>query len=575
MSQAQSYEYLWGTMRWRVLRKKLMKMDFTAGERQIAEIRAECDRLCQVIALRPVLREQLIEIIDSCVADGRYSAQRAGSVVLPDLTPFEEVIVSSQRTAGRPRKEGNEARIVNPSIRNAMAAILTQPQLAETEKLRRGSKRGCIKNGKSRGSQSRARPGGPVREKSVPIISLETVAVAPEKQGVDLPVMETGLQTVEAVEVHVEEGSSIPVPALDWEVVSSQPDMVHREAVFSQTYLDAMKAYAEQDPMDTSEMSDLEIRDHCQKHGIPLRRYPELFTPEEESEMAALADRSVWPASYDHDWAKDWPKDPLTPMPIMVEEFPHFGMNANEPLRKWHALRDAGREAGQIEDVKFKDVPDPLEGMSEETAWNWIGPSELPRPPGFPRVSPEGRYFSLGSPLQEMLKTQRLRAFRGSAKTVLLNKLVKYTELATMNVSFGRLFGHEFDVNWQIEQEGYRQRLWAKVLQRVDLIRYGMVRVGLGRMTIDAVKADVFQWDFDAMVSLSEDECVTYVRRILDKLPWPEGFSRRELVEALGHGQSPDEVMDMCQAAYQTPWQKVRSDAEDTLVASETEYEMI
>ena len=51
-------------------------------------------------------------------------------------------------------------------------------------------------------------------------------------------------------------------------------------------------------------------------------------------------------------------------MSIMVEEFPHFGMNSDEPFHKWHALRDAG----EIKDVDFKDVPDPLEGMSEEAA---------------------------------------------------------------------------------------------------------------------------------------------------------------------------------------------------------------
>ena len=72
MGQVQSYEYLWGTMRWRVLREKLEKLDFSDGDRRIAEIRAECDRQCQIIALRRVLRDQLISIIDACVVDGRF-----------------------------------------------------------------------------------------------------------------------------------------------------------------------------------------------------------------------------------------------------------------------------------------------------------------------------------------------------------------------------------------------------------------------------------------------------------------------------------------------------------------------
>ncbi|WP_419951291.1 hypothetical protein [Methylobacterium sp.] len=76
-----------------------------------------------------------------------------------------------------------------------------------------------------------------------------------------------------------------------------------------------------------------------------------------------MADRSAWPVSYDHDGQRTG-EGSFGPVSIMVEEFPHFGMNSDEPFHKWHALRDAG----EIKDVDFKDVPDPLEGMSEEAA---------------------------------------------------------------------------------------------------------------------------------------------------------------------------------------------------------------
>lgn len=582
MSQAQSYEYLWGTQRWRVLREKLVKMDFTAGERRIAAIRAECERQCQVIALQPVLCSELISIIDSCVVDGRYSAERASAVVLPDLSPFEEVILPFQRSAGRPRKEGNKARMVNPSIRNAMAAILIQPQLEDTEKLRRDAKRGFAKKGKARASRPRARTGGSVREISVPVISLETVSVVPDQEVADAPMIDA-IEAVQAVEPVVEPAKDLMVTIEGVPPFRMDPRNVTGpytggpipKPVFSAAYLRALEQQANYDPMDTSEMSGLELIEHHKRHRIPVRLYPDLFTVEQEQEMAALTDRSVWPGSYDHDWAKDWPESPLDPMPLMVEEFPHFGLDADEPFAKWHKIRDEGRQAGRRYDVEYKEIDDPIGHLSEETAWNWVGPVELPRPLKGPRVSPNGMYFSLGNPINKMAKDQRLRRYRGSAKTCLHAHLLKYTELATMNVSHGRLFGFEFDVNWCIEQESNRQRFWPKVVKRADLIRYGMVRFGLGQMTFEAVRAQVFQFDFDAMAALVQDESTTYVTRMLDKLPWPPGFSRRELVVEFGHGQGVDEIMDTCQSAFQTRWQKARSDAADTLVGSDREYEMI
>ncbi|WP_419951290.1 hypothetical protein [Methylobacterium sp.] len=164
MGQVQSYEYLWGTMRWRVLREKLEKLDFSDGDRRIAEIRAECDRQCQIIALRRVLRDQLISIIDACVVDGRFNAERARAVVLPDFTSFEEIIGPLQRLTGRPRKEGNEARIANPPLQNVIAAFLTRRQTADTEKPDRAPKRGPTKKATARPSHQRARTGGPRRK---------------------------------------------------------------------------------------------------------------------------------------------------------------------------------------------------------------------------------------------------------------------------------------------------------------------------------------------------------------------------------------------------------------------------
>lgn len=230
----------------------------------------------------------------------------------------------------------------------------------------------------------------------------------------------------------------------------------------------------------------------------------DIFSAEALAERAKLRDPRRLPAGYDPSWADAWVRDPLAPLPEMVREFITFGTAVDKRP----------------------------EDLTDEEARLLAGPAMFPIPEDFDPADYRGR------PLPPFFTREKdVSAYEWKAEITraggTMQKLVARNALYIDEVR---------------EIERARRRMWPYAVARRDLIKGLMEGLAVGELSFEPVSmapADlarsvrwlVFRWaDHDWLQLIANADLDLYYTRILDKLPWPEGLSRRVLLERFGKG---------------------------------------
>lgn len=230
----------------------------------------------------------------------------------------------------------------------------------------------------------------------------------------------------------------------------------------------------------------------------------DVFSAEVLAERAKRRDPRRLSAGYDPSWADAWVRDPNAPLPEMVREFITFGTAVDKRP----------------------------EELTDEEARLLAGPAMFPIPDGFNpndyKDRPPPRFFTREKdvPVFEW-KAEITRAGGTMQKLVASNALY---------------------INEFREIERSRRRMWPYAVARRDLIKGLMDGLAVGELTFDPVSIaedDLersVRWlvfrsaDHDWLQMIPNADLDLYYTRILDKLSWPAGLSRLELLERFGQG---------------------------------------
>lgn len=230
----------------------------------------------------------------------------------------------------------------------------------------------------------------------------------------------------------------------------------------------------------------------------------DIFSAEALAERAKLRDPRRLPAGYDPSWADAWVRDPLAPLPEMVREFITFGTAVDKRP----------------------------EDLTDEEARLLAGPAMFPIPEDFDPADYRGR------PLPPFFTREKdVSAYEWKAEITRAGGTMQ--KLVARNALY-------IDEIREIERA--RRRMWPYAVARRDLIKGLMEGLAVGELSFEPVSmapADlarsvrwlVFRWaDHDWLQLIANADLDLYYTRILDKVPWPEGLSRRALLERFGKG---------------------------------------
>ena len=248
----------------------------------------------------------------------------------------------------------------------------------------------------------------------------------------------------------------------------------------------------------------------------------DVFSPAVLTERAARRDFSRWPTGYDPTWADHWERDPYHRLAEMVAEFPCFGAATDK-------------------------APGDL---TDEEARVLIGSAVFRRPRNFDPKDFQGR---LAPPIYSQLTELDPAVWR--------REIASGGGTLQKAVAAKRLY---IDPMREIERS--RVRMWPLAVSRRDAIKDYMDALAVGEMTFEPVsdaKADLMRSvryrvfrgpDHDWVGLPSRQDLEIYYLRILDKLPWPAGLSRIELVERFGQGMSATDIQNMSLMGRPPEW---------------------
>ncbi|MCP1535662.1 hypothetical protein [Methylorubrum extorquens] len=256
--------------------------------------------------------------------------------------------------------------------------------------------------------------------------------------------------------------------------------------------------------------------------GTVTDKVLDIFSAEVEAERARRRDPRRLPADYDPAWADHWPRDPNVPLPEMMAEFLAFGTAIDTPPGE----------------------------LSDEEARLLAGPAIFPKPLDYNSVTDKERpgrdFFTREQDMPPRAWELEIRLAGGTAQ-----KLVAKNGLY---------------INPFRAEERSRRRMWPLVVARRDLIKGLMEGLAVGEFSFEPVsmsEADLVRsvrWrvfreaDHDWLGLVGRDDLQLYYTRILDKLPWPTGLSRRDLVVRFGQGQAPDEMPNLSTQGRPPVW---------------------
>ncbi len=230
----------------------------------------------------------------------------------------------------------------------------------------------------------------------------------------------------------------------------------------------------------------------------------DVFSREAEAEVAKRFDAARLPAGYDPAWADAWPEDPNVPVPEMVREFVSFGAPIDtrpEDLTDAEARFLAGPSIWPVL------TPEILKGVRPGVVpWQYTREGDTDDARWVPELKRGGGTY------------QKLVASR------------------KMYIDAIR------------DEERVRRKMWPYALQRRKFIKSLMYRLAVGELTFEplsrseadmarSVRGRVFRSaDHNWLQQQPRYDLHLYYQRILDRLPWPPGLSRVELLADFGAG---------------------------------------
>jgi hypothetical protein len=440
---------------------------------------------------------------------GHYVGDRLPEMLKRYPMPPEAVAnVPGKRGRGRPRKDGSPAQ------------PRSEAERAASSERRASGKRAANKRGRSAASRQR------VPASVVPEVTSRDAAVSDVVDRVDMVL--PGASTAASVPdpVSVAPDSEIVLPAAEADLGSlAEPDL-------------DLEPVAEPEPLplpppvplaamgqevgfvlgDTDALTaEVEVSSFVDK-------VVDLFSPEVEQERLRRADPARLPKGYDPTWADHWQEDPNAHLPEMYAEFITFGTaidKAPEDLTDEEARLLLGPVLFGLP-YDYHKNPAKYEGVKL--------PPVFTREKDVPGLLWQGEIARAGGSIQQIA--------------------VKYKD----NVDLWR------------EVERARRRMWPFALRRRDVIKDLMTAVAVGEMSFapaSSAQADLdrsVQWwvfrhaDHDWLVTSGREDWKIYAWRMLDKLPWPAGLSRIELLERFGAGMKPTDVPNLSSQGQPPKW---------------------
>ncbi|MFG5121249.1 hypothetical protein [Methylorubrum sp. POS3] len=413
---------------------------------------------------------------------GHYVGDRLPEMLKRYPMPLEDLAnVPGKRGRGRPRKDGSPAQPRSDAER------------AASGERRSSGKRAANKRGRSAASRQRV-PSSVAPEAT----SSEAIAGAASEA------VETGLSVVSAGDsVAVAPASEIVVPLVPEPEVEVPAEAVVEPPLAAPVILPALTREVADILGDVDRPEEDEVG--LTEVGMVTDKVLDIFSPEVLAARAKRRDPRRLPAGYDPTWADGWVKDPNVPVPEMLAEFITFGT----------------------------EIDKRPEDLTDEEARLLAGPAMFPKPEGFDpsqyRDRPPPRFFTRERDMPEDSWRGEVRRAGGSMQQ-LVAKNRMYIDLLVR------------------DPERVRRRMWPYAVARRNLIKSLMDGLAVGELSFEPVsmaQSDLdrsVRWivfcdaDHNWLLGMANADLEFYRTRILDKLPWPAGLSRLELLERFGQG---------------------------------------
>jgi hypothetical protein len=248
----------------------------------------------------------------------------------------------------------------------------------------------------------------------------------------------------------------------------------------------------------------------------------DVFSPAVLAERAARRDPSRLPPGYDPTWADHWQRDPDDRLAEMVAEFPTFG-----------AATDKSPDLLTDDEARVLAGSALFRLTGNQTVADYAGKTLPP-------------IYSQLTDLDPALWRREIARGGGTLQKLVAGK---------------RIYIDPFR-----EIERSRVRMWPLAVSRRDAVKSYMEALAVGEMTFEpasdakddldrSVRYQVFRGpDHDWVGLPSRLDLEIYYTRILDKLPWPAGLSRIELVERFGQGMGPTEIQNLSLLGRPPAW---------------------
>jgi len=249
----------------------------------------------------------------------------------------------------------------------------------------------------------------------------------------------------------------------------------------------------------------------------------DVFSAEVLAERAKRRDPRRLPNGYDASWADHWVMDPNGPVAEMEAEFVTFGTAID-------------KRPEDLTDVEARFL---------------AGPAMFPKPDDFDPAQyvdrPVPRFFTRELDVPEQKWATELRRSDGSMQ-----------KLVASNAMFIDLLVRE--------SERVRRRMWPYAVRRRNFIKGLMDGLAEGEFTFEPASmspADLersVRWlvfrdaDHNWLLMMANADLEMYRKRIVDKLPWPTGLSRIELLQSFGKGDDLTRPANMSSQGRPPRW---------------------
>lgn len=509
-----SFGYPWGTQRPTAFIEQLDRAIHPSEEDEMRRLDEEYERKKRQVRMRRSVLTQIRDSVANCCVQTssgklrfkRELADAAGPLI--DVEVYRGVVDLDRRRPGRPSANEN---LETQALRSILRELVYDPAAEERE--RRGAEARKVERAKRSRLTKRDAISKPVGEATASAPEPEIVSAA----DVVAPVPDAVATLAAANEdvVGADEGFAVEPERADAMVEKVDEPLPMAAPVL----LPALLAEV------ASVLQDIDDADpRAVESSSYIGNVVDLFSPEIEAQRLGAVNSKRLPAGFDPTWAEHWQPDPNAHLAEMYAEFITFGAaidKAPEDLTDAEARLLVGPVLFGLP-YDYHENPAKYEGV---------------------KLRP---VFSREQDVSEFLWQGEIARAGGSLQQI----AIKYKD----------------NVDARREIERARRRLWPLALRRRDFIKGLMVSAAVGDLTFAPISSRMsdlrrsVQWrvfreaDHNWLLSISLSDQKLYTQRILDKMPWPAGLSRIELMEQFGGDASPMALQNLSSYGRPPHW---------------------